>query len=105
MKKATQKSSPNHVSQPDDTPTKIEECLTLLLTRHETNTHDVGRAYNETCLHTEVSSLQKNHGIMAKARSTAHPTILFTKIGKSVRYDPVPVDQWLAKNTRNNVGI
>jgi hypothetical protein len=79
MKKATQKSSPNHVSQPDDTPTKIEECLTLLLTRHETNTHDAGRAYNETCLHSEVSSLQKDHGIMVdrvrkqipSARSTA----------------------------------
>jgi hypothetical protein len=68
MKKATQKSSPNHVSQPDYTPTKgptkIEECLILLLTRHETNTHDAGRAYNETCLHSEVSSLQKDHGIM-----------------------------------------
>jgi hypothetical protein len=64
MKKATQKSSPNYVSQPDYTPTKIEECLILLLTRHETNTHDAGRAYNETCLHSEVSSLQKDHGIM-----------------------------------------
>lgn len=68
MKKATQKSSPDHDSQSDYTPindpTKIEECLILLLTRHETNTHDAGRAYNETCLHSEVSSLQKNHGIM-----------------------------------------
>ena len=68
MKKATQKSSPDHDSQSDYTPingpTKIEESLILLLTRHETNTHDAGRAYNETCLHSEVSSLQKNHGIM-----------------------------------------
>ena len=68
MKKATQKSSPNHDSQSDYTPindpTKIEECLILLLTRHETNTHGAGRAYNETCLHSEVSSLQKTHGIM-----------------------------------------
>jgi hypothetical protein len=110
MKNATSnRSSTNHDPQPDYTPTKgptkIEECLILLLTRHETNTHDAGRAYNETCLHTEVSSLQKDHGIMAKARSTGHPAILFTKIGKSVRYDPVAVGQWLAKNTRNNVGI
>jgi hypothetical protein len=68
MKKATQKSSHGHDSQSDYTPindpTKIEECLILLLTRHETNTHDAGRAYNETCLHSEVSILQKDHGIM-----------------------------------------
>ena len=69
MKNATSnRSSTNHDPQPDYTPTKgptkIKECLILLLTRHETNTHDAGRAYNETCLHSEVSSLQKTHGIM-----------------------------------------
>ena len=69
MKNATSnRSSTNHLDSDHATatkgPTKIEECLILLLTRHETNTHDAGRAYNETCLHSEVSSLQKNHGIM-----------------------------------------
>ena len=69
MKNATSnRSSTNHLDSDHATatkgPTKIEECLILLLTRHETNTHDAGRAYNETCLHSEVSSLQKTHGIM-----------------------------------------
>ena len=69
MKNAiSNESSPDHDSQSDympiNDPTKIEECLILLLTRHETNTHDAGRAYNETCLHSEVSILQKDHGIM-----------------------------------------
>lgn len=68
MKKATLKSSPNQDSQSDYTPpkppTKMEECLILLLSRHETHTHHAGRAYNETCLHSEVSGIQKNHGIM-----------------------------------------
>jgi|TARA_B110000211_G_scaffold228476_1_gene284744 hypothetical protein len=63
MKKATQKSSPDHDSQSDYTPindpTKIEECLILLLTRHETNTHDAGRAYNETCLHPKYRVFKK----------------------------------------------
>ncbi len=67
-KKATQKSSLNHLESDYCTPiqnqTKLEVCLILLLTRHETNTHDAGRAYNETCLHSEVSSIQKLHGIV-----------------------------------------
>jgi hypothetical protein len=42
---------------------------------------------------------------MAKARSTGHPAIPFIKIGKTVRYDPVAVDLWLAKNTRNSQNI
>jgi hypothetical protein len=68
MKKTIPISSLNHASQSDyplaKHSTKIEECLILLLKRHETNTHDAGRAYNETCLHSEVSSLQKDQGIM-----------------------------------------
>jgi len=68
MKKATPKSSPIHLdsdhSTPIKGPTKIEECLILLLTRHETTTLDANRAYGDSCLHTEVSSLQKDHGIM-----------------------------------------
>ena len=52
MKKATQKSSPNHVSSTDSTPlkdpTKIEECLILLLTRHETNTYNANQAYGDS---------------------------------------------------------
>lgn len=67
-KKASQKSSFNHLESDYCTPiqdqTKLEVCLILLLTRHETNTHDAGRAYNETCLHSEVSSIQKLHGII-----------------------------------------
>jgi len=42
---------------------------------------------------------------MAKARSTGHPQIPFIKIGRTVRYDPVAVDEWLANNTRNNAGV
>ena len=44
-------------------PKKISECLILLLTWHETDTHDAGRAYNETYLHSEVSGLQKDPGL------------------------------------------
>lgn len=68
MNKATLKSSPNHDSPSDYTPTrgptKIEECLILLLTRQETHTHHASRAYGDSCLHTEVSSIQKTHGII-----------------------------------------
>lgn len=68
MKKATPKSSPNHLDSDHTTPikgpTKIEECLILLLTRHETNTFDANRAYGDSCLHSEISSLQKDYSIM-----------------------------------------
>jgi hypothetical protein len=68
MKKATQKSSPNHVSQPDYTATKrstkIEECLILILKRNETNTFDANRAYGDSCLHSEISGIQKDYGIL-----------------------------------------
>tara|TARA_B110000908_G_C10146121_1_gene399131 strand:+ start:773 stop:967 length:195 start_codon:yes stop_codon:yes gene_type:complete len=53
----------------------------------------------------EAIRLNLSPRTMAKARSTGQPSIPFIKIGKTVRYDPVAVDQWLAKNTRNNVGI
>lgn len=42
---------------------------------------------------------------MAKARSTGNPDIPYIKIGRTVRYDPVTVDQWLAKNSHNSVGV
>ena len=42
---------------------------------------------------------------MAKARSTGYPDIPYLKIGRTVRYDPVAVDQWLAKNSHNSVGV
>jgi hypothetical protein len=42
---------------------------------------------------------------MAKARSTGYPAIPFIKIGKTVRYNPVAVDAWLAKNTHNKVEV
>jgi len=38
---------------------------------------------------------------MAKARSTGYPNIPYIKIGKTVRYDPEAVDQWLAKHSHN----
>ena len=64
---ASIESGTNHDPQSDYTPTKdptkIEECLILLLTRHETTTYDANRAYGDSCLHTEISSIQKNRGI------------------------------------------
>jgi hypothetical protein len=53
----------------------------------------------------EAARLNLSARTMAKARSTGHPAIPFIKIGKTVRYDPVAVDQWLAKNTRNVAGV
>jgi hypothetical protein len=53
----------------------------------------------------EAIRLNLSPRTMAKARSTGHPSIPFIKIGKTVRYDPAAVDLWLAKNTRNYVGI
>ena len=49
---------------PTKGPTKVEEYLALLLTRHETTTYDANRAYGDSCLHTEISSIQKNRGIL-----------------------------------------
>jgi hypothetical protein len=46
-----------------------------------------------------------SHRTMAKARSTGNPAIPYLKIGRTVRYDPVQVDKWLANNTRNNAGV
>ncbi len=40
---------------------------------------------------------------MSKARSTGSPDIPYIKIGRTVRYDPVAVDAWLAKHTFNKV--
>jgi len=42
---------------------------------------------------------------MAKARSTGSPDIPYIKISKTVRYDPVAVDAWLAKHTHNKVEV
>lgn len=42
---------------------------------------------------------------MAKGRSTGHPNIPYIKIGKTVRYDPVAVDVWLAKHIHNKVEV
>jgi hypothetical protein len=53
----------------------------------------------------EATRLNLSPRTMAKARSTGHPQIPFIKIGRTVRYDPVAVDEWLANNTRNNVGV
>ena len=53
----------------------------------------------------EAARLNISPRTMAKARSTGNPAIPFIKIGKTVRYDPVAVDHWLAKNTRNDVGV
>lgn len=69
MKNATSKqSSINHNSQfdsiPTKRPTKTEDCLICLLTRHETTTYDANRVYGDSCLHTEISSIQKNRGIL-----------------------------------------
>ena len=44
-------------------------------------------------------------GVLAKARSTGFPNIPYIKISRSVRYDPVAVDAWLAKHSHNNVEI
>ena len=52
MKNATpNESGTNHNPQSDYTPTKgptkAEECLILLLTRHETNTYNANQAYGD----------------------------------------------------------
>ena len=53
----------------------------------------------------EATRLNLSPRTMAKARSTGHPDIPYLKLGKTVRYDPVAVDHWLSKNTRNDVGV
>ena len=53
----------------------------------------------------EATRLNLSPRTMAKARSTGHPDIPYLKLGKTVRYDPVAVDQWLAKNSHNDVGV
>jgi hypothetical protein len=53
----------------------------------------------------EAIRLNLSPRTMAKARSTGQPAIPFIKIGKTVRYNPEAVDQWLVKNTRNDVGV
>lgn len=40
---------------------------------------------------------------LAKGRSTGSPNIPYIKIGRTVRYDPIAVDSWLAKHTHNKV--
>lgn len=42
---------------------------------------------------------------LAKARSTGTPNIPYIKIGRSVRYDPLAVDAWLAKHSHNSVEV
>ena len=53
----------------------------------------------------EATRLNLSPRTMTKARSTGSPAIPFIKIGRTVRYDPVAVDQWLAKNSHNDVGV
>ena len=68
MKNATSnRSSAHHLdsehSTPIKNPTKLEVCLILLLERLETNTFNATRAYGDSCLHSAVHSIQKNHNI------------------------------------------
>lgn len=42
---------------------------------------------------------------LAKARSTGSPNIPYLKISRTVRYDPVAVDAWLANHSHNNVEV
>jgi hypothetical protein len=50
----------------------------------------------------ESARLNMSPRTMAKARSTGSPNIPFIKIGRTVRYDPVAVDAWLAEHSHNN---
>ena len=68
MKNSTSnRSSTHHLdsehSAPIKDPTKVEVCLILLLARRETNTFDAARAYGDSCLHSTVPAIQKNHSI------------------------------------------
>lgn len=57
-------------------------------------------------LHTpedEAKRLSMSHRTMAKARSTGYPNIPFIRIGRTIRYDPVAVDAWLAEHSFNSV--
>ena len=68
MKNATPNgSSTNHLdsehSRPVKDPTKLEVCLTLLLERLEINTFNATWAYGDSCLHSTVPAIEKNHDI------------------------------------------
>lgn len=51
----------------------------------------------------EAERLKTTAATLAKARSTGSPKIPYIKIGKSVRYDPVAVDAYLAQHTVNKI--
>jgi len=51
----------------------------------------------------EGERLNMSTRTMAKARSTGSPAIPYLKIGRTVRYDPVAVDAWLAEHSHNNM--
>lgn len=53
----------------------------------------------------EAKRLSMSPRTMAKARSTGYPNIPYIKIGKTVRYDPIAVDAWLAKHSHNSVEV
>jgi hypothetical protein len=53
----------------------------------------------------EAVRLNLSPRTMAKARSTGAPAIPYLKIGRTVRYDPVAVDYWLAKQSHNTVEV
>lgn len=42
---------------------------------------------------------------LAKARSTGTPNIPYLKISRTVRYDPIAVDAWLATNSHNTMAV
>jgi len=51
----------------------------------------------------EAKRINMSIRTMSKARSTGNPNIPYIKIGRTVRYDPIAVDTWLAKHSHNNV--
>jgi hypothetical protein len=77
MKKATTTKKSTHNFQFRDptikSPSKIELCLGLLLTRHTTNTFDALGFYGETCLHKKIYVVQKCHRIMVDRVKKAVP--------------------------------
>lgn len=43
--------------------TKTELCLRTIIKNGKTNTFDANAAYNDTCLHSTISSIQKRYNI------------------------------------------
>jgi len=66
MKKTASKNSLNYHTSETTTnkpATKIELCLSTLLNRHETTTFEANRLYGDTCLHSTISAIEKQHRI------------------------------------------